>query len=181
MNLAALHGGFPEIKTGGRLADRLETIAKTAGQVAAPMGDHVGPTTSCRWSSGEGCRRGERVVLRRAPGQGNHQRHLDVDSFPGHREDRNQESAPDTPQGPVSAQAAAPTECSGRRDPRHKGSEVWRDPTEPRPLPDLHPCSARRRHRLEIAKKLMRNRRPQRRRRLLPDADRACAALHGLP
>jgi hypothetical protein len=42
-NLVALHGGEPEVKEGGRLAERLSSIAKTAGQVAAAMREHVGP------------------------------------------------------------------------------------------------------------------------------------------
>src|SRR5690348_6958501 len=39
-NLVALHGGDPDVKDGGRLAERLSAIAKTAGQVAAAMRDH---------------------------------------------------------------------------------------------------------------------------------------------
>ena len=41
-NLVSLHGGDPDIKQGGRLADRLSSIAKTAGQVAAAMRENVG-------------------------------------------------------------------------------------------------------------------------------------------
>jgi hypothetical protein len=42
-NLVSLHGGDPEVKEGGPLADRLSSIAKTAGQVAAAMREKVGP------------------------------------------------------------------------------------------------------------------------------------------
>jgi len=42
-SLVSLHGGDPDIKEGGRLADRLSSIAKTAGQVAAAMRESVGP------------------------------------------------------------------------------------------------------------------------------------------
>jgi hypothetical protein len=42
-NLVALHGGDPEVKDGGRLTERLSSIAKTAGEVAAAMRDHIGP------------------------------------------------------------------------------------------------------------------------------------------
>lgn len=42
-SLVSLHGGEPDVKDGGRLADRLSAIAKTAGQVAAAMRQNVGP------------------------------------------------------------------------------------------------------------------------------------------
>jgi Trypsin-co-occurring domain 1 len=42
-SLVSLHGGDPDIKEGGPLADRLSSIAKTAGQVAAAMREKVGP------------------------------------------------------------------------------------------------------------------------------------------
>ena len=42
-NLVSLHGGDPDVKEGGPLADRLSSIAKTAGQVAAAMREKVGP------------------------------------------------------------------------------------------------------------------------------------------
>jgi Trypsin-co-occurring domain 1 len=42
-NLVSLYGGDPDVKEGGRLTDRLSSIAKTAGQVAAAMRERVGP------------------------------------------------------------------------------------------------------------------------------------------
>jgi Trypsin-co-occurring domain 1 len=42
-SLVSLHGGDPDVKEGGPLADRLSSIAKTAGQVAAAMRKNVGP------------------------------------------------------------------------------------------------------------------------------------------
>jgi hypothetical protein len=42
-DLVSLHGGDPEVKEGGPLAGRLSSIAKTAGQVAASMREHVAP------------------------------------------------------------------------------------------------------------------------------------------
>ena len=42
-SLVSLHGGDPDVKDGGRLADRLSSIAKTAGQVAAAMRESAGP------------------------------------------------------------------------------------------------------------------------------------------
>jgi len=42
-SLVSLRGGDPDVKEGGRLADRLSGIAKTAGQVAAAMRESVGP------------------------------------------------------------------------------------------------------------------------------------------
>jgi hypothetical protein len=43
VSLVSLHGGDPDVKEGGPLADRLSSIAKTAGQVAAAMREKVGP------------------------------------------------------------------------------------------------------------------------------------------
>jgi hypothetical protein len=42
-SLVSLHGGDPDVKDGGRLGDRLSSIAKTAGQVAAAMRQGVDP------------------------------------------------------------------------------------------------------------------------------------------
>ena len=42
-SMVSLYGGAPDIKEGGRIADRLSSIAKTAGQVASAMRESVGP------------------------------------------------------------------------------------------------------------------------------------------
>jgi hypothetical protein len=42
-DLVSLHGGDPDVVEGGRLSDRLSSIAKTAGQVASALREQVAP------------------------------------------------------------------------------------------------------------------------------------------